>query len=479
MSDPVRELYSEHRYPALSHAEAHPAVLCATARCAGVISPALPENCRVLEIGCASGHHLLPLAAAYPESQFVGIDFSDTAIRSASRIAKETGLGNITFEHADLREWQPGEAKFDYIIAHGMLSWIPDQAKEALLDLVSKSLAADGIACLSYNTLPGWSLRKEAAAMVKALPGLTPKGGNLDALLEKLATTASISPSPHTRDLATIFEDMRRKGSEILRFDELAPINDPLHFGQMIHWAGQKNLRYLSESTLPENLPPDLAPETLTHLQPIAGDPVLLQQTLDLLSGRTHRCSLFCHADCEMDLATTASVVLHFSARLMENSLPREAITGELVEIFHASLTASSPSVRSIRTIMEECAKRLGNRWDPARASKEIAVWLYQAARLGWVELRADEIPIEPVPPERPALSPLNLNFARAGLPLVDAFQKSCHFPAAHQLVVNALDGTRKRNELAEFAKEKAPDLDFEPWLVHLSARGLFPRVSN
>lgn len=474
MSDPVRELYSEHRYPALSHAEAHPAVLCASARCAGVISPALPENCRLLEVGCASGHHLLPLAAAYPDSQFVGIDFSDTAIRTATRIAKETGLKNITFEHADLREWKPGDEKFDYVIAHGMLSWVPDPAKEALLDLVSRSLAPDGIACLSYNILPGWALRQEAAAMIQALPNLTPDGGNLDALLEKLAATATISPSAHARDLAEIFEDMRRKGPEILRFDELAPVNDPLHFSQVINWAGQKNLRYLSESALPENLPPKLAPETLTHLQSIAGDPILLQQTLDLLSGRTHRCSIFCLADCEIDLATTASVVLHFSARLLEPSLPREAITGEIVEIFHASLTATSPSARSVRAIMEECAARLGNRWDPARAAKAIAGWLYQAARLGWVELRADDTLIEPVPPERPQLSALNLSFARAGLPIVDAFHQSCHFPAEHQVVVNALDGSRKRDALAAFAKQHAPDLHFEPWLVHLAARGLF-----
>lgn len=476
MSDPVRELYSEHRYPALSHAEAHPAVLCASARCAGVVSPALPESCRLLEVGCASGHHLLPLAAAYPDSHFVGIDFSDTAIRTATRIAKEIGLKNITFEHADLTEWDPGDKPYDYLIAHGMLSWIPDEAKTALLELSSRCLAPDGVACIGFNTLPGWSLRKEAAAMVKALPGLTPEGGGIDSLLEKLSNTAKLSITPYAQHLVSIFDDMRRKGPEVIRFDDLGPRCDPLHFGQVIQWAGEKELRYLSESTLPANLPSDLAPETLTHLQAIARDPILLQQTLDLFSGRTHRTSLFCRADCQLDLATTASVVLHFSARLLEPSLPREAITGELVEIFHASLTAVSPSVRSVRTIMEECAKRLGTRWDPARASKEIAGWLYQAARLGWVELRADETKIEPVPPERPRLSPLNLNFARAGLPLVDAFHQSCHFPTQHQIVVTALDGTRNRDELAAFAKEKARDLHFDPWLVHLSSRGLFPK---
>ncbi|MEM1085899.1 MAG: class I SAM-dependent methyltransferase [Verrucomicrobiota bacterium] len=477
MSNPVRELYSEHRYPALSHAEAHPAVLCVTAGCAGVSSPALPENCQVLEIGCASGHHLLPLAAAYPESHFTGIDFSDTAIRSGQRIATELGLENLTLEHADLTEWDPGEERYDYLIAHGMLSWIPDPAKAALLDLAARCLTPEGVACIGYNTQPGWSLRQEAAAMVKALPKLTPEDGGIDALLEKLSDTAKLGITPYARHLTSIFDDMRRKGPEVIRFDDLGPQCDPLHFGQVIQWAGERKLRYLSESTLPANLPADLAPETLTHLQPIAHDPVLLQQTLDLLSGRTHRSSVFCRADCELDLGTTASVVLHFSARLTESSLPREAITGELVEIFHASLTAASPSVRSVRAIMEECAKRLGNRWDPARASKAIAGWLYQAARLGWVELRADETAIEPVPPERPALSPLNLHFARHGLPLVDAFHQTCGFPESHQSVVEALDGSRSHDDLAALAREKAPDLHLEPWLVHLAARGLFPKT--
>ncbi len=172
MADAVRELYSRRRYPALSHPETHPGVIAAAARCSGVTAPALPDSCGLLEIGCASGHNLLPLAASFPESSFVGIDFSDTAILRARRHAEALGLDNVTFEHADLKEWRPEAEDFDYLVAHGMLSWIDDRMKAALLDLVRGALAPDGIACIGYNTLPGWALRKEAAAMVKALPGL-------------------------------------------------------------------------------------------------------------------------------------------------------------------------------------------------------------------------------------------------------------------------------------------------------------------
>ncbi len=469
-SDPVRDLYSTHRYPALSHPETHPAVICAAARCAGLDSPAAPESCRLLEVGCASGHNLLPLAASYPDSQFTGIDFSDTAIRAARQAADAAGLKNVTFHHADLAEWDPGDAKYDYLIAHGMLSWIPDSAKAALLALISLGLAEKGVASLGYNTLPGWALRKEAAAMSKALAALTPDNGDL---LDELASLAGIGNSPYARHLTTIYRDMARKGPEVLPFDELAPICDPLHFGQVLAWAGQNQLRYLGESTLPENLPPGLPTETLTRLHPLDGDPTLYQQTLDLLSGRTHRTSLFCRAADPLDTRTTASVTLHFHARLIEHSLPPEVLPGERIETFHAALAAASPSSRPVPELMEHTAKRLDRQWDHDRSAKEIAGWLYRAARLGWVELRSDPVTIEPVPASRPRLSPLNLHFARAGRPVVDALHKTCDFPAAHRQVLSALDGSRDHAELQALARETAPDLDFEPWLVHLAARGI------
>lgn len=474
MPDAVRELYSQHRYPALSHPETHPGVLAATARCAGVVSPALPESCRLLELGCASGHNLLPLAARFPESTFHGVDFSDSAIHAAQAAARAAGLENITFEHADLRDWAHDGEPFDYIIAQGLLSWVADDAKASLLDLVARHLAPSGIACIDYNTLPGWSLRKEAAEMVRALGALTPEGQGLDGLLKTLADTAALTDTPHSQQLATIFRDMRRKGPAVLPFDDLAPVCDPLHFTRVLTWTGQRKLRYLGESTLAGNLPPHLSPDVHKRLAPLSGDPVLFQQTLDLLSGRTHRTSLFCPAATEIDTRTTTSVVLHFEARQVVSKIPDKAVTGDIVGLLHASLNAAAPASRPVTRLMEECARRLGNRWDPAAGSKAVAAWLYQAARLGWVELRADAIDIPPIP-GRPALSPLNLHFAKSGSGIVDAFHRTCHFPAKHQPVVAALDGTRPIDELEAFARATAPDLDFHPWLRHLAGRGLFP----
>lgn len=471
MPDAVRELYSQRRYPALSHPEMHPGVIAVAACCGGVPAPAVPEDCRVLEVGCASGHHLLSLAARFPDSTFVGIDFSDTAIRKARRHAEAVGLENISFEHADLSDWHPPAADFDYLLAQGVLSWVADPVKAALLRLAGEALAPDGIACVGYNTLPGWALRQEAAAMVQALPGL---GEGLDERLSVLAEAAAGCGTPHAAHLAAIYQDMRRKGPEILAFDELAPVCDPLHFGQVVHWAGRNGLRYLGESTLAGNLPPGVDAAAIDRLRPLADDPLRLQQTLDLLSGRTHRTSLFCRSELELDAATPTSVLLHFAARLAIRPLPDEAVHGEMIEHFHAALNAAWPAARPVSSLMEDCARRLGTRWDPARGARTIADWLYQAARLGWVELRADPIDADTRPPGRPALSPLNLRHARDRDALVDAFHRSCGFPDPHWPVVEALDGSRSLEEIRSLARERAPDLDVDPWLNHLAARGLF-----
>ncbi|MBB5352563.1 SAM-dependent methyltransferase [Haloferula luteola] len=474
MSDAVRELYSQRRYPALSHPEAHPGVLAASARCAGVIAPALPEACRVLELGCASGQHLLPLAERFPESQFVGVDFSDSAIRAAEQAARAARLTNIHFEHADLRDWQAPDEPFDYVIAHGLLSWIDDAAKAILLERIASSLADSGIACISYNTLPGWALRQQAVAMLPALGALTEGTPEIDPLLEVLESTSALSDAPYCQHLASIFRDLRRKGPEILPFDELAPVCDAFHFGQVLKWAGDRKLRYLGEAALPDNLPPHLPAEALASLKPLEKDPVLLQQTLDLLSGRTHRVSLFCRSDTALDPGTTQSVVLHFGVRLAVAKLPPAAVQGEIISLLHASLVEAAPSTRPLTRLMEDCAARLGPRWDPEKGGRAVSQWIFQAARIGWVELRAEKVTIAPTP-TKPALSSLNLHFARQNRGLVDAYHRTCHFPDNHQKVVAALDGSRTLDELENFAREAAPDLDFRPWIQHLASRGLFP----
>src|SRR5579871_1453764 len=77
--------YDELPYPSYPYPNTHPDHLGAVATLLG-LQPALADRCRVLELGCASGGNLIPLALAWPESTYIGIDLS------AQQIAEGQGL---------------------------------------------------------------------------------------------------------------------------------------------------------------------------------------------------------------------------------------------------------------------------------------------------------------------------------------------------------------------------------------------------
>ena len=112
----VAAIYQEESYPAMSHPPAHPSVIAATALLGGLRMPPL-ARLRILEIGCSTGHHILPIAAAYPDAQITAIDFSPAAIAEAQRLAAIASITNVNFICADLLQWQAPEQAFDCIIA--------------------------------------------------------------------------------------------------------------------------------------------------------------------------------------------------------------------------------------------------------------------------------------------------------------------------------------------------------------------------
>jgi len=474
MNDPVRDLYSEQRYPALSHPVTDPARLAVSARLAGLQKLAMPQAARVVEFGCASGHNLLPLAARYPKSEFTGLDYSDTAIRNARRASYECGLENILFEAADLEHWRPSHP-CDYLIVHGVFSWVPDSVKSRVLDLCGQMLSDSGIVCISYNTLPGWSLKRDVVPLIRALaanPAAAGLGGSIEAVAASLGEMAG-SGTAHAVNLQAVCREIVRKGREVLPFDDFAPICDAVYFGQFAEWAGQRGLRYLGESNLRDNLPDGIDPRALESLAPLATDPLLLQQTLDLLSGRTHRVSLFCRQEAPIEDGTTTAVVLQFAIGPGDVELPSPAGENPLIATFRQVLADAGNSCTPAQELMIRTAERLGVGWEPTRHSRELAGWIFQAARLGGLELRADGVEIPSEVASRPSLSRLNRHFAENALPVVDARHVSCRFPAGHEKLLAAMDGSRSKEELAALARSGFPELDFPRWLHHLAGRGI------
>lgn len=474
MNDAVRQLYSENRYPPLSHPVTDIARLAVAARLAGLQRLPMPEGCRVLEFGCASGHNLLPMAARYPKSEFTGLDYSDTAIRNARKASWETGLEKAFFEVADLEHWRPSHP-CDYLIIHGVFSWVPDPVKARILDLCGQVLSGSGIACISYNTLPGWSLKRDVVPLLQSLaanPAAAGLGGNVVAVADALATMAG-SATPHAAHLQAVCREIVRKGPEVLPFDDFAPVCDAVYFAQIAGWAMERGLRYLGEADLRETMPEGIDPAAMEALAPLAAEPMLLQQTLDLLSGRTHRNSLFCREDAPVEDGTTTAVVLQFAVGRTELPLTLRDGESRMVRAFRELVEIHAPACVPVQQLMEETAARMGSGWEPTRHSQELAHFIYHAARAGMLELRADGVEAAARPAAQPAVSPLNRYFAANGLPVVDARHVTCRYPDGHERLLAQMDGSRSLGELTDEAARDFPNLDFGRWMDHLAQRGI------
>ena len=158
MSAAAESSYDAVPYQSNPFPQSQPDRLPVVARLFG-LQPALRCQANVLELGCASGGNLITLAARYPDGRFLGIDFSTVQVSAARRQIAALGLTNIRIEQGDITNFS-GAEKFDYIICHGVYSWVPEATRAAILRLCRDGLTDHGVAYISYNTYPDWRLRQ-------------------------------------------------------------------------------------------------------------------------------------------------------------------------------------------------------------------------------------------------------------------------------------------------------------------------------
>lgn len=224
-------------YPPMSHPSADPLVLAAVARAAG-LTVTLPNSAKILDIGCAEGHHILSLASRWPTACCTGLDASPKLIQRASQRAKRAGLSNVAFHEKRLSEFITHE-RFDFIIAHGFFSWVKDEVKVGLMDFIQQHLSPQGVAVVSFNVAAGWKARMEVVKKVLAIQS----AGDVD-IITALNVLRTLSDEAET----TIVNDMLAKGAAILAYDDFAPVMDAWSLGAFVKLAQQHGLMWLGDS---------------------------------------------------------------------------------------------------------------------------------------------------------------------------------------------------------------------------------------
>ncbi|MCB0317736.1 MAG: class I SAM-dependent methyltransferase [Bdellovibrionales bacterium] len=158
--------YEKVRFFSLPSPEKHPSRIGAIAKIMGLEAKPIEES-RILEIACGAGENLLPIACVYPNAEFLGLDSADKLLKEAKLVAEELKLKNVSFKNYEIGKTKEDFGKFDYIICYGMFSWVAEEIQKSLIQFVKNSLADNGLACISYNSLPGWNLRSSLRDVCK------------------------------------------------------------------------------------------------------------------------------------------------------------------------------------------------------------------------------------------------------------------------------------------------------------------------
>ncbi|MCV7175320.1 methyltransferase regulatory domain-containing protein [Mycolicibacterium sphagni] len=290
--------YGFHSYP-----QSAPGHLAVTGYLLGLDGVPDVATARVLEIGCATGSNLVPFAAFHPDARVVGIDLSPVQIEIGRQCVRDLGLTNLDLRVGDVTQIDTAEfGEFDYIICHGVYSWVPTTVADAILAIIRQLLAPNGIAYLSYNVYPGWK-NKEIVRDAMTLFGVG--GADVDqdvrdarGLIDLLGDVA-----PADGVLAKVLADYETTVGAARDYymlhDELSTFNEPCYFLQMVERANDHGLIYLAEARLQVMFAGNYGTEVAQRLLDACGDSQLaLEQCLDFVSNRTFRQSLLINAEC-------------------------------------------------------------------------------------------------------------------------------------------------------------------------------------
>lgn len=308
----IADHYDRSQYTSNAFYYASPAHIRASAFLYGVDTVPV-ENARVLELGCASGGNLLPFALAYPNAQVVGLDLSSAQIVQGQRVIDELGVKNLTLHAMSLTDITKDFGQFDYIIAHGVFSWVPHDVQQAMLRICKENLSPKGVAYISYNTYPGW----KAGDIVRDAMMLNSFGADNDedklsrakAMLTLLSDGLAVS-NPLAPSLRGAVNQLRRFSDYYITHEYLETFNTPCYFVEFVNVADQNGLTYVGDAEPQSELSASFGQNVqLTHSMIALGQPkALRQQYLDFAVGRNFRKSLLTAPENALNVASDPSL---------------------------------------------------------------------------------------------------------------------------------------------------------------------------
>src|SRR5579871_3283544 len=453
---PAATSYDQIRYPSTVQEGLHPASLSVFA-CLHGRPFARPSDCRVLEIGCGEGVNLMSIAATAPRSRCVGFDLAETAIATGRATAAAAGLANVELSVMDILKAPDEIGEFDYIIAHGVYAWVPAPVRDAMMRLIGRALAPNGLALISYNAMPGCRIRQIVRDILQdCLADLTEPADKLAAAREWLEffVSAWSEADPLQNAMRQRVRELLRFPLEVIFHDEMGEVYEPQFVADVAAHAKRYGLQYLCDAQPArgcEGLIPSEEKQVLD--QRVGNDFERFEQAYDYAALLPYRESLLCRDDGEIDRCSAWTHVQALHARGKFVPVSGEESPPDKFEF----LTRNNNSAATSDKIIAELLGRIGNAEPHAVAltnkiaGRNVAETVLRLFRVGALSLQTEPFPFTLMPGERPVAGALaRVQAARDESNLASLQHATVEInDAATRHFIGLLDGSRTRRDLA------------------------------
>ena len=454
----LEKSYDEVPYPGGAHRVTHPSHIAMVAKLFGTAT-ADPQNCRVLELGCSIGSNLLPMAESLPGSQFTGIDLSLAQIEQGKQLVAASGLTNVELHALDVTDLDASFGDFDYILCHGVYSWVPPVVQEAIIDIGKRHLKPNGVQLVSYNTYPGWNLRNVVRDMMlyhtEGFDDPKQKIGQSRALLKFLAKSTKGSYESYMTLIQEEAKKLDKHGDYYLYHEHLEAQNHPVYFHDFVRRVDAGGLRYLADTSV-RSMVAQLFDEEAAEI--LRGVPLLRrEQYMDFLSGRMFRSSLICHQDIRPDYRAPSRNLRDLHIRLRAPlRINEEAEVGTIGEVVwehpRGKLTTSEPITSVFRKLNEHRLvwTAIADLLDEVTRESNMLDVLMASFVQGITVLAQSPPALCAEIVERPRCSEVARMQAKRGSKVTNRVHDDVILQPQQRLLVAEMDGQRTKDVLAE-----------------------------
>ena len=447
------------------------------------MQPRTLEAARVLEIGCAGGGNLLPLAVAWPGSQFVGIDLSPRHIAEAQAGVAALQLTNITFHAMSLEDVGSVFGTFDYIIAHGVYSWVAAPVREQLMALCARLLTPMGVAYLSFNTLPGSAARTTLRDMVKfhlgAVSGPAERVRQARSFFAFLEAALKDRNDAYARSMWEELSQIAGLEDYYIAHEYLEQINDPCYFHEFIHHAYRHELQFLGEAEIQSMSTAGFPASVQAGLREMASRVEEAEQYGDFVRNRAFRQTLLCRPEVELKRTISPDLVRRFHFASALHPMPAEGradtnfahqfrdAEGRVMEVRDVlaraallELQAVWPGSMAFEKLLERASVRAGVPASPGSAVilTNTLLKCYSASR--GMEFQLCPRGFYPAVSEFPVASPLARWQASRGFRVTNQRHENVLLGPTEKALLERLDGGRSRLDLEAQFKVARPTLE-------------------